>query len=167
MEANENSVRADEAYYYNTAVVYTHGSITNAVCVVVFLQILTKRNRITNTSGNMFNFFFAKATFDALCNLIGVVYPFAFNSTFYHTNKETFNTLGGQIFHAAFGLYGNFTLLDLSGWMEVFAIIDYYLTIKRKLVFLSTKKAFYIIVSDTCVFWIQFVLPVYGKDYWI
>jgi hypothetical protein len=132
------------------------GSISNLICVIVFIKIIRQESTTTRSTdkSNMFKYLLLKS----ICDF--VIFLSRIPSKFYYNADGTKNTsLILNIWYVYINYYFIYPLQVSSTYYEIVAAIDLLLLVNRKFQLLREKFVFYIIGSVAAIFSSLFYIP--------
>ena len=129
--------------YYTIPAISFVGILTNLFNSIVFYKIITN----IRVNGQMFKYLFLKSLNDLFLFLIYILKLF-----FYCKECESTRSYATIVCYIAFYNYLNFVALLFSGFLEMCAAIDCYITISKKLPFLNSKLFSNILVASMLAF---------------
>jgi hypothetical protein len=137
--------------YYITIIIPTIGVFTNSICIAIFIAII-KTSSIN--CGHMYKFLFIKSICDFIAALIDTLYIF-----FSNDHSQVDNSYLAHFFNIYIYVFFYNIFAMLSTYCEVFAAIDCFLIVSKKLQCYKRNCVFYWIISIVTV--LSVLAPLY------
>jgi hypothetical protein len=125
------------------------GVFTNTYCIVVFGLIIKHEQQ----NGHMFKYLLMKAVHDDIQFIIQ-----SFSPLYYCTTCSTYNTYASQVWYIGFYFYVECVNELSSGFFEIAAAFDCWISIKGKLAYCKRQLVFYAVSAAISVYTVLFYI---------